>query len=172
MNTARTTSFLVIFFMALSFMLHSFIVTSSLFSLLPVPVVLSSLLTFTITHPLPYLIVLAVGGELYSHLTPGMLTLISITPWLLRRVFGNFTIDLSLSWLSIVALTIALQLTSVYVPDLLRLMLYDASQHLWLPYTALAFVPWIVMLKTFVVTTSFVYVTSVFLYFRRVDNRV
>ncbi len=150
---------LVMFLVMLSFVLHS-TVTSSLFSLLPAPFVLSSLLTHITTHPLLYTGVLAAAGELYSHRAPGIMTLIVLTPWLIKRIFGNPHIDVSLRWLGVSAITSAAQLTIVYGHDLVQRLLHDI----------LVFIPWSKVLIIFSLTTLTVYTVSVLFYGRATSD--
>jgi hypothetical protein len=150
-----------------SFFLHSTL-SSSLFSLLPVSLVLSNLLTHTLSRPLLYLAFLALVSEFYSHLPPGVMALVIFIPWFIRRSFRNQSADLSLLWFGIIALCILLQLLITYSPDILSLASADLFRHSWLPETFLTYFPWTHLLGIALFTTLLVYTLSIVIHYRRV----
>lgn len=82
----------------------------TLVSLLPIPVLLSMLFVWLLPTPGYYLITLAVIGEFFAGLPPGITTVIVFTPLVVFRMRSYIQADVSFSFFLLLTATCSLQL--------------------------------------------------------------
>jgi hypothetical protein len=88
------------------------------FSLVPFTFLLSILIAFLLPEPFIPLIILALAAELLSATVPGLQIATVGIPWLMRWLFRKVDIELSFSLLGVVLLTVSLQTTVAFLPEL------------------------------------------------------
>lgn len=76
------------------------------FSWLPFPVVVATLLAFTVERPLRYLVGLALVSELLTALPGGIVTAAVLFPWAVRNAARRLERKASLSFLGVIMITV------------------------------------------------------------------
>lgn len=109
----------------------------TLVSLLPLPVLLSMLFVWLLPTPGYYLITLAVVGELFAGLPPGITTAIVFTPIVVFRMRSHIHADVSVSFFLLLMATCFLQLLVLALAHLWPTL---ATTHSW--QAARDIVPW------------------------------
>lgn len=133
---------------------------------LPPLLLLTGIIAYTVNSPLCYLGLIALGAELISVLPPGVVTLAVLTPWLARRIGRRIDIDVSLSYLLLIILTVVGQRLILFMPDSLVVL----SQQSWSPagWSQVGdIVPWWQAAVMVVFTSLFIYGATVLLHFNR-----
>ncbi len=123
--------------LALAIVLHLWI-RHATFSLIPLPLLLSILITLLAPNSLAALVLFGLLVEITSSALPGLNMLIVLTPWLLRQLLPHITLALSFSLLGLLLLMTTVQTSLAYVP-------------------AMAAIPWSIYFTTIGLTTSVAY---------------
>lgn len=90
-----------------------------LFSLIPLPVVIPIILTWTAPNAWIFLAIWAITAELFSTLPPGLLAIITFLPWIIRLLIPRVTADLSFTFLAVIVCTVLVQVAAVVGYDLI-----------------------------------------------------
>lgn len=92
------------------------LVLHTLSPLFPLVLMLPTLLTFTVTEPLAYLVVLAVASELASTQVAGISAAAVLLPYLARRLIRTEPVDVSVSWFITVLIIVFAQFIVLFAP--------------------------------------------------------
>jgi len=136
------------------FLLGHLFVTQGLFSLLPLPLALALLFTYTIPGSLRLLLFLAFVSELFSALPPGILMAAILAPYMATKIPGRPMADVTVWFFLFILFTASLQI-GILTAGLL-LQAHPTTLAAWL-YEAATFIPaaapWIIVSLS---VTSFV----------------
>lgn len=102
----------------------------NLVSLFPLPLLLSTVLVWSAPAPRYALVVLALAGELWGALPPGVISLLVVTPLALRRLYPRLRPGVSFSFVGLLLLTVALQLLLLASP-LGEMLLRPSWRTIW-----------------------------------------
>lgn len=137
----------------LSLTIISFVISKFIW-LLPIILFLPIILTYTIDGPLIHLFVLGIIAELFTFSPPGLMLAVVLLPWIIFRVFGKLQVDVSFLFGLVIILTVLLQLSLIYLPDI-----YIAKN--------IMVVPWLKVIPILLFTSAIALLTSIAIYFNR-----
>jgi len=86
---------------------------------LALPIIAGILSTWTLRRPLVYLLIIGSTAELLTTLPPLIMLSTTLIPWVVWRLRGRIYTDLSFSFVSLIGLTVLLQLTTVLARDVI-----------------------------------------------------
>lgn len=127
-------------------------------------VLMTGTITYAVPNSLKYLVVIAIMAELMSVLPVGAAAAASLTPWLVRYLGRRVSVDVSFFYLVLVAASVAAQLFILFLPDSVTVLKLQS----WSPASlapVVGIVPWWKLAATTILTTLFVYGTTVFIHF-------
>jgi len=84
---------------------------------MPFIVLVPMVIVYTVDSPLVYLFSLALIGELFSFLPPGIVIMVVFIPWVIQRIVRVVQVDVSFAFAAMVVGTCLLQLAVMFIPS-------------------------------------------------------